>query len=66
MSDEKKFRIAAILSSVLVVLCLANAVFQEHFAHELFGYMKRHIYYSRIVSKRGLSLHEGQYWRKYN
>lgn len=64
MSDERKFYIAIVLSSVLVVLCIANTIFQEHFANEVFGYVKRRVYYSGSVSKKGLSLHEGQYWRK--
>jgi len=64
MNDDRKFHIAIAISSILVVLCIANTIFQEHFANELFGYVKRRMYYSGTISPKGLTLHEGQYWRK--
>ncbi len=64
MSDKKKFKILIILSTLLTVLTLSYNVLQEYFMPEIEGYLERRIYYERVISKKGLSLHEGMYWKE--
>ncbi len=64
MKDERKFRILAVLSIFLIVCILSYNILQEFFMTEIGGYLKRRIYYERVISKKGLTLHKGKYWRK--
>ena len=64
MTDERKFRILAICITFLIVIILSYNVFQEYFTTGIGSYIKRRIYYEKIISKSGLPLHEGKYWKK--
>jgi len=64
MQDEKKLRISLFLVMLIIVLSITYTVFQDYFASEVFGYISRRSYYHSAISPKGLSLHEGQYWRK--
>lgn len=64
MKDEKKFRILTILATLLIVCILSYNILQEYFITEIGGYFKRRIYYEKVISKKGLTLHKGKYWRK--
>lgn len=64
MTDTGKFRILLSITTALTILALAYNVFQEHFMSDIEGYMKRRLYYDRVISKKDLSLHEGMYWRE--
>lgn len=64
MKDENKLRSFTILSAVLIVFILSYNVLQEYFSTELGGYLKRRIYYEKVIIKKGLTLHNAKYWRK--
>jgi hypothetical protein len=64
MKDDKKFKIFSIISTVLVICILSYSIFQEYLATELGGYLKRRLYYEKVILKKGLTLHEGKYWKK--
>jgi hypothetical protein len=64
MKDEKKFRILTVLSTLLIICILSYNVLQEYFMTEIGGYLKRRIYFEKVILKKGLTLHEAKYWRK--
>lgn len=64
MTDEKKFKTVTFCATLLVIIILSYNIFQERFSTGLVSYMKRRAYYENVISKSGLSLHEGKYWRK--
>jgi hypothetical protein len=64
MKGERKFFLALLLSSALVGLIILNNGLGEALTEKLSGYAKRRVYYERVISRKGLSLHEGQYWKE--
>lgn len=64
MTDKKKFKILMILTIALTALILSYNVLQEYLMPEMEGYIKRRVYYESVISKKGLSLHKGMYWRE--
>jgi len=64
MNDEKKFRMAGIVSTAVVVLVLAYAMIQEHLMPDVENYLQRKSYFESVLSKKGLSLHKGMYWKE--
>ncbi|MFA4828477.1 MAG: hypothetical protein WC855_11865 [Thermodesulfovibrionales bacterium] len=64
MTDKKKFKILATLATVLTVLILSYNVLSEYFMPEIEGYLERRIYYEKVISKKGLSMHKGMYWKE--
>jgi hypothetical protein len=64
MSDDRKFRLLTVLSALLVAGIIAFNVFQEYFSTEIVSYLKRRIYYERVLSGKGLTLHDARHWRK--
>ncbi len=64
MKDEKKFRILTVLSTLLIISILSYNVLQEYFMTEIGGYLKRRVYFEKVILKKGLTLHEAEYWRK--
>ncbi len=64
MRDEKKFKTAVLFALVLCLLVIAYNVAGEFFIPEIEGYLKRRIYYERVISQKGLSMHEASYWRE--
>jgi len=64
MTDIRKFKVLALLTTVLVFLALSFNVFQEYFLSDLGGYLKRRAYFEQVISKKSLNLHKGMYWRE--
>ena len=64
LNDIKKFRLLAILTTTLIVFILSCNVISEYFMPEIEGYLERRIYYEKVISKKGLSLHRGMYWKE--
>lgn len=64
MKDASKFRVAVISGVLLCVLAVAYNFAGEYVLHDVQDYLKRRIYFERVISKKGLSMHEAQYWRK--
>ncbi len=62
--DSKKFRLLALLVTALTILTLSYNVLSGYFMPEIEGYIKRRIYYESVISKKGLSLHKGMYWKE--
>jgi len=64
LNDIRKFRLLAILTTTLIVLILSYNVISEYFMPEIEGYLERRIYYEKVISKKGLSMHKGMYWKE--
>jgi hypothetical protein len=64
MSDTKKFNILIKVMTVIIVLILSYNIFQEYIMTGVGDYVKRRMYYERVISKKGLSLHKGMYWKE--
>jgi hypothetical protein len=64
MKDDKKFRIFAAASTLLVVCILSYNILQEYFTTEIGSYIKRRLYFEKVISKKGLTLHDAKYWKK--
>jgi hypothetical protein len=64
MRDERKFRFAVFSAALLCVLAIAYNIVSEYFLPDIEGYMKRRLYYERVISKKGLSMHRAMYWRE--
>lgn len=62
--DVKKFKLLLLLTTILIVLILSYNVLSEYFIPEIKGYLERRFYYERVISKKGLSLHKGMYWKE--
>ncbi|MEK6581291.1 MAG: hypothetical protein AABZ25_02775 [Nitrospirota bacterium] len=61
---RRKFRLLAILTTILIVLILSYNILQEYFMPEIEGYLERRVYYEKVISKKGLSMHKGMYWKE--
>ncbi len=64
LNDIRKFRLLAILTTIFIVLILSYNILQEYFMPEIEGYLERRIYYGKAISKKGLSLYKGMYWKE--
>ncbi len=64
MTSEKRFKILIYLTIILVFFSVLSNIFGEYIHGEFTGYIKRMVYYERVISKKGLSLHKALYWRK--
>ncbi len=64
MTDAKKFKILVLLTTVLTILILSYNILSEYFMPEIEGYLERRFYYESVISKKGLSLHKGMYWKE--
>ncbi len=67
MTDTGKFRILILTATVLAALVLFFNVFQEYFMPQVESYLQRRgyqRYYEKSISKKGLSLHKGVYWKE--
>lgn len=64
MSDVKKFNIVIKLVTALVVLILSYNILQEYILTGAGDYVKRRLYYEKVISKKDLSLHKGMYWKE--
>ncbi|MBI4689020.1 MAG: hypothetical protein HY754_01910 [Nitrospirae bacterium] len=64
MTDSGKFRILIFITTVLTVLILSFNMFEEYFMAGIGDYLKRRVYYEKVILKKGLSLHRGMYWKE--
>ncbi|MGD0884157.1 MAG: hypothetical protein ABSA46_04640 [Thermodesulfovibrionales bacterium] len=64
MTDTNKFKLLIFLTTALTVLIISFNLLQDYLMPEIEGYLERRIYYERVISKKGLSLHRGEYWKK--
>lgn len=64
MTDSRKFRLLTGAAASLVLLVLFTGMLQDSILPELEGYIRRRIYYERVISTKGLGLHEGMYWKE--
>jgi hypothetical protein len=64
MTDLSKFKALMLFGTTLIFIILSYNVFQEYFIQDVKGYLERRTYYEKVISKKGLSLHKGMYWRE--
>lgn len=62
VTDEKKFTALVIASVIVCLLVLATTLLQEQVSG-IGQYAERRWYYEKTISKKGLSLHKGMYWK---
>jgi hypothetical protein len=63
MNDTIKFRILMALTAILAFSVLAFNILQEYWLPDMEGYLQRRLYYERVISKKGTSLHKGMHWK---
>jgi hypothetical protein len=64
MKDARKFRLVLFFAASLCVLSIVYNVVSEYVLPDIEGYFKRKLYYESVISKKGLSMHEADYWRE--
>jgi len=64
LTDTGKSRLLLAATGALVVFILSYSLLQEYVMPDMEGYLKRRAYYESAISKKGLSLHKGSYWKK--
>ena len=64
MTDQRKFSLAMIAGVVLVATVLASNTVLEPLLAGLGERMKRRSHYEDVISKKGLSLHRGVFWKE--
>ncbi|HWR73566.1 MAG TPA: hypothetical protein VN604_10380 [Nitrospirota bacterium] len=62
--DKRKFIWLAGFLTGLVLLVLTVNLLQETVLAGAGEYVKRRLYYEQAISQKGLSLHEGKYWKE--
>jgi hypothetical protein len=64
MNETKKFYALIAAATSLIVVALAYTIAQEYILPDIEGYLERKSYYERTISKKGLDLHKGLYWKE--
>jgi len=64
MTDARKFRLAVVLGVFLCALAVAYNIAGEYLLPDIEAYIERRLYYERVISKKGLSLHPAEYWKE--
>jgi hypothetical protein len=64
MTDRRKFNVAMITGVVLVAAVLASNTVLEPLLTGLGERMKRRSHYEDVISRKGLSLHRGVFWKE--
>lgn len=64
MTDLSKFKALTLSSAILIFFVVSYNVFQEYIMPDVKGYLERRIYYEKVISIKGLSLHKGMHWRE--
>lgn len=63
MSDLRKFRLLIGFAAVLCVLTIAYNIAEELILPDIQSHLQRKLYYEKVISKKGLSLHNALYWK---
>jgi hypothetical protein len=63
MRDARKFKLLSAAAALLCMLSVAYNMASEYILPDIEDYIKRRLYYEQVISKKGLSLHEAEYWR---
>ena len=64
MTDQRKFTLLAGTGVLLVLLVLAYNTVLESSLSSFLDASKRRQHYDQVIQKKGLTLHEGVYWKK--
>ncbi|MEK7851026.1 MAG: hypothetical protein AAB275_04015 [Deltaproteobacteria bacterium] len=64
MTDTKKSKLLMLLMTTLTVLTISYNVLQKYVMPDIEGYWQRKLYYERVISKKGLTLQKGMYWKE--
>ena len=63
-TDKRKFKLLLSASAALVIAILAFSALRETVMPDVENYLKRRAYYENMISKKGLGLHQGLYWKE--
>lgn len=64
MKDDRKFRLAVVFAAFLCVLTVVYNIAGEYLIPDIESYVQRRLYYERVISQKGLSMHRAEYWRE--
>lgn len=64
MEEKRKFRVFIYISTLLVVLVISYNILHDYFEKNIFSYLKRRIYYERVISKSSLSKEKARFWKR--
>ncbi len=64
MNENRKLTAAILVSLSLIVMIFMYNIFGNYIESRYVSYFKRRLYYERIISKKGLSLHRARYWKE--
>ena len=64
MDDSKKLKLLVWTTGVLCALTMAVNIAGEYFLPDMKGYIDRRVYFERVISGKGLSMHNAVYWEK--
>lgn len=62
--DSSRFVRLAWAATVLILFVLTTNIMQDSVLGRGGEYIKRRIYYEKVLSRKGLSLHKGSYWKE--
>jgi hypothetical protein len=63
LEDKGKFRLVLYAVFTLCVLSIAYNISTEYLLPDIEGFFQRKLYYEKVISGKGLSMHEADYWR---
>ena len=62
--DSLKLKLLVWGTGVLCVLAMVMSIASESFLPEIGNYIERRVYFESVISKKGLSMHKADYWKK--
>lgn len=64
MSDTGKFKALLFAVTAVVILIFAQNIFEDRLTGGMENYLKRRLYFEKVISKKALSLHRALYWKE--
>ncbi len=64
VDDSKKLKMLVWATGALCLLALTANVASEYFLPDMKGYIDRRVYFERVISGKGLSMHNALHWKK--
>jgi hypothetical protein len=64
MTDQQKFTLVISAATALVALVLSSGLFPGTYLDRVGEYARRRAHYERVISPKGLSQHEGMFWKE--
>jgi hypothetical protein len=62
--DDRKALLVSLVLLVLVVLSIAYNTFGQQWVQDQWAYIKRRLYFERVVKRSNLPMHPARFWRQ--